>query len=251
MKKVFTVLTVLVSLLFASKQVSASHLMGADISYTCLGSNQYQITLSLYRDCSGITLGTTAFINYNSASTGMTGSATLNQVGTTTEVTPVCPAMLTQTTCSGGLLPGVQQYVYQGVITLPGQATDWIIDYNTCCRNGGITTIPGASILGFRVEALINNVTPLCDNSPIFTSLPVPFVCVNQPFNYNQGAYDVDGDSLVYTQIYPMNQAAGSTILYSAPWSSTYPLTTASGTVTFDPATGQMTFTPRDRKSVV
>jgi len=244
MKKVFTVLTILVSLLFASKQVSASHLMGADISYTCLGSNQYQITLSLYRDCSGITLGTTAFINYNSASTGMTGSATLNQVGTTTEVTPVCPAMLTQTTCSGGLLPGVQQYVYQGVITLPGQATDWIIDYNTCCRNGGITTIPGASGLGFRVEALINNVTPLCDNSPIFTSLPVPFVCVNQPFNYNQGAYDVDGDSLVYAQIYPMDQAAGSTILYSAPWSSTYPLTTASGTVTFDPATGQMTFTP-------
>ena len=130
MKKVFTVLTILVSLLFASKQVSASHLMGADISYTCLGSNQYQITLSLYRDCSGITLGTTALINYNSASTGLSGSATLNQVGTTTEVTPVCPAMLTQTTCSGGLLPGVQQYVYQGVITLPGQATDWIIDYN-------------------------------------------------------------------------------------------------------------------------
>lgn len=218
--------------------------MGADISYTCLGGNQYQITLSLYRDCSGINLGATATIVYMSPTCSPANTtATLNQVGSINEVTPVCPSQIVNTTCNGGILPGVQQFVYQGVITLPCQATDWVVYYETCCRNGGITTIPAPSGLGFRVEAKINNVTPLCDNSPVFTSLPVPYVCVNQPFNYNQGAYDVDGDSLIYNLVYPMG-TGGSTILYNAPFNNLYPLQTTTGNITFDQATGQMTFTP-------
>ncbi|MEY3693280.1 MAG: hypothetical protein RL157_604, partial [Bacteroidota bacterium] len=30
---------------------NAAHLVGGEITYTCLGSNQYQVKLRIYRDC--------------------------------------------------------------------------------------------------------------------------------------------------------------------------------------------------------
>jgi len=33
------------------QQVQASHLVGGDITYRCLGDNMYEVTLSVRRDC--------------------------------------------------------------------------------------------------------------------------------------------------------------------------------------------------------
>ena len=35
----------------------------------------------------------------------------------------------------------------------------------------------------------------LNNSSPQFTSLPVPYICENEPFNYNHGAFDADAVS--------------------------------------------------------
>ena len=48
--------------------------------------------------------------------------------------------------------------------------------------------------------------------------------------NYNLGAYDSDGDSLVYTLIGAMG-GAGAPLVYNAPYSGAYPITTDSGYV--------------------
>ena len=38
----------------AGQQARGSHSMGADLTYTCLGGNTYQVTITFYRDCIGI-----------------------------------------------------------------------------------------------------------------------------------------------------------------------------------------------------
>ncbi|HRH67243.1 MAG TPA: hypothetical protein PLU53_13150, partial [Bacteroidia bacterium] len=48
----------------------ASHSMGADLTYRCLGGNNYEITLSFYRDCVGVQADQFANINYTSSCYG-------------------------------------------------------------------------------------------------------------------------------------------------------------------------------------
>ena len=51
--RVKTLFFLLFSLATANRSL-ASHSMGSDLTYRCLGGNSYEITLSFYRDCAGI-----------------------------------------------------------------------------------------------------------------------------------------------------------------------------------------------------
>ena len=53
-----------------SNNLYATHAEGADITYKCLGGNQYEITLSFYRDCQGINAPTDPTVNCKSISLG-------------------------------------------------------------------------------------------------------------------------------------------------------------------------------------
>ena len=232
-----------------SRQASASHSMGADISYQCLGGDSFLITLNFYRDCAGIDAPTDALVSLSSASCGVSNlTFTLTQTNTQ-EVSPLCPAQLPSSTCNGGALPGVEQYTYSGVVYIPAQCTDWLVSYTLCCRNDQITNLNSPGSYDLYIEAKLNNANGLCNNSPQFTSLPVPFVCAGQEFNYNHGAIDADGDSLVYTLINPLD-GPGVYIPYSGGFSPTNPMNTIGG-FGFDPVTGQMTFTPNGTQTAV
>ncbi|HZF99369.1 MAG TPA: GEVED domain-containing protein, partial [Chitinophagales bacterium] len=230
---------------FFVNRATASHMMGADIWYTYVSPNQYEVTLTFYKDCNGfVDMGPTITIGASSVSCGQTlSSITLDAVVMDNEVSPLCPSQLSQSSCNGGTLPGVLQYVYKGIVTLPAQCNDWIIYYEDCCRNIAITNIGTPDSYGWRVEATIDNTGGLVNSSPSFTSLPVPYVCADQPYFYNHGGFDLDGDSLVYNLISPMDWLSAAPIPYLAPFSTTYPLSTASGTVGFDPTSGQVSFT--------
>src|SRR5687768_10274444 len=59
MKHAYTTYWKLTSLLIVffiqlSGEAYASHAQGGDLTYTCLGGNQYQLRLSFYRDCAGV-----------------------------------------------------------------------------------------------------------------------------------------------------------------------------------------------------
>jgi hypothetical protein len=225
--------------------VYASHDMGADISYRCLGNNQYEVKLTFYRDCNGIDAPTSVTINVSSQSCGQALNVTIPQdPGSGQEVSPLCPSQIVNSTCNSGSLPGIRLYTYTGIVTIPAQCTDWTFTWDDCCRNDLITNIPNASGLGMQVVATLNNSTILCNNSPTFTTPPVPYICAGQRFNYNHGALDVDGDSLVFALVAPLDDA-GNPITYGAGFSPTYPISTAPpNNFIFDPETGQMTFTP-------
>ncbi|WP_264787947.1 T9SS type A sorting domain-containing protein [Aureispira anguillae] len=213
--------------------------MGADLSYSCVGGNTYVFTLSFYRDCAGISAPASPLLAISSASgCGSSQSISMTQQSVA-EASPLCPDQLPNSTCNGGSLQGVEVYTYTATVTLSGACTDWVASFSDCCRNSAITNSNTGSMY---VEATINNVAASCNNSPTFSTPPIPYICVNQAFSYNHGTTDIDGDSLVFTLINP-KESATLDVSHNVGFSATQPLS-STGAFNFDPTTGQMNFTP-------
>lgn len=228
--------------LFTWREARASHAAGADLTYTCLGNNQYQINLAFYRDCEGIAAPTSASVTILNGCTGGTTTLTLVRQGFI-EVTQLCPSQINNSSCNGGNLPGIQQYTYSANYTFPTSCTNYTIRYDLNARNDAVTNLQSPGTVDLYVEATLRGITPnICNNSSFFTSLPVPFICVGNQFNYNHGAVDIDGDSLVYTLIQPL-QNPGTVVPWASGFSVTNPMATTSG-FSFNSSTGQMSGIP-------
>ena len=96
--------------------------MGADITYQCIGPNLYSVSLTLYRDCDGATIGNAETIQYTSPCG--TGTFTVNKVSVA-DITPLCPTAVSS--CSGGSNYGVQEHVFRGTLNLTGSICNNII----------------------------------------------------------------------------------------------------------------------------
>jgi hypothetical protein len=231
----------------------ASHSVGADLFYECRGNNNYRIYLNFYRDCRGVAAPAPPFTaDYDlqiwSVSCNRSFTVYLTRISFS-EVPTLCPAQQSQSSCSGGTFPGIEQHRYYVDVTLPAQCPDWRIGYDICCRNAAITNLSNPGSRDMYIEATLNNANGLCNNSPIFTTLPTPYICAWQQYFYNHGAVDIDGDSLVYTFINPLHDP-GSNIPYNTGYSVSNPMRTT-GPFQFNSQTGQMTFTPSQTQQPV
>lgn len=223
-----------------SQDANASHIAGADLTYQCVGNGRYIITLTLYRDCEGIPIGTVETVSFNSPSGCALSftNATLNASGPLVEVSQLCAAALPNSSCNGGTLyPGMQAQVYisDTLDLLP--CSDLVVSWSQCCRNNDITT--GQSNANTYIEAMIN--TTVCNSSPTFTTNPTPYFCSGQCYQFNHGAFDADGDSLIYALTCPLT-GAGACAPYGGGFSVQQPLSTSPGVFQFNTNTGQMTF---------
>lgn len=219
----------------------ASHIEAGDLTYQCIGPHQYKVTLTLYRDCNGIALPDTARMNYSSAGCGVNSSIILNRDTPIVNVTDTCPGH--NSACHGGTGFGVERHTYTGILNLPsGCGTDWLLSFRNCARNTAITTIANPGNTCFYIKATLNNTLPLCDHSPTFLKDPVAFTCLGQLDQLNQGGYDSDGDSLVYSLV-ASESAANTAVIYLGGYSAANPLS-VTGAFGFNTATGQMSFTP-------
>jgi gliding motility-associated-like protein len=237
MKKLITTLS-LICFLF-SFQAKASHIAGGDLSYVCLGGNQYQINLNLFVDCLGFDPGASQTINFTSTCGG-TATATVNVTNPGgTEISQLCPTQINNSTCNGGSLPGMWVFHFTGTVTLAPPCDTWNMSWNVCCRNNAILNLVTPSSFGSYIEASLNSATAPCNNSPAFTAQPIPYVCINQVVNYSYGVVETDGDSLYYSFIGAMD-AGGALLAYSPGYSATSPIPG----ITIDPNTGMLTFTP-------
>jgi len=218
----------------------ASHVMGADITYTCLGGNVYQVTLTLYRDCSGAGIGTTSQ-NVNFTSSCGTQTVALPWVSTT-EVSQLCPTAVSE--CNGGTQPGTEQYIFTGQVTLT-PCVDWIMSWSLCCRNAAITNLVTPSSRSLYVQTTMNSILASCNNSPQFFQVPTPYLCANNLAIYNHAAADIDGDSLYYSFNTPLTTPGppGTPIPFTAGYTLLQPLLTTAG-MNLDQLTGEMCFTP-------
>jgi gliding motility-associated-like protein len=237
MKKIITALSLLCFLFI--NQAKASHIAGGDLSYVCLGANQYQINLNLFVDCLGFDPGASQTINFSSTCGG-TASMTVNVTNPGgTEISQLCPAQINNSTCNGGTLPGMWVFNFTGIVTLAPPCDTWTMSWTVCCRNNAILNLVTPASFGSYIEATLNSATAPCNNSPAFTAQPIPYVCQNQLVNYSYGVVETDGDSLYYSLIGAMD-AGGTLLAYSPGYSATSPIPG----IVIDPATGMLTFTP-------
>ena len=86
-----------------------------------------------------------------------------------------------------------------------------------------------------------------------FKNKPVPFICANQPFTYNHGAKDPEGDQLSYSLIAPMTAPASNscnsngTVNYLAGYNAQQPIL-STPPVTVDPVTGDVVMNPTQQE---
>ncbi len=224
----------------------ASHGMGGEIVYECLSANNYKIKLTLYRDCSGINLSSVQTIRIsNSCGFSILDTMNLNQVGNAQFYSSVCSS--DPTTCMGGTQFGMARYTYEGIITLPGVCNDWMFSHTVVNRNFNSTTV-GSSIDSLFVYSLINNQNSICNNSPTFSNSAVGIFYTGYDACYDNGDFDIDGDSLYYELATPRTgPTLADTVLYLGGYSASVPIS-SSIPVTFDNANGRLCFNPSQQE---
>lgn len=239
------------ALLLWQGEARATHAMGGELTYECIGTGQYRVRLNFYRDCNGVAAPTNCSNGrqFRLRSTSC-GNVTLNQcfsLDGVDAVTPLCFGAADRCTDPSAQY-GIQRYRYSAVVNLGAYAacgSDWIIDWDLCCRNNAITSLNNPGSRNLYLYARLNQVAAPCNNSPRYLNTPTPFACVGQAVSYNHGFNDVDGDSLSFA-LTPALGANGGNIPYSAGYSFTQPLVTSGGAnaVQINPVTGTITFTP-------
>lgn len=247
-------LLTLIGLLSFAKPASATHIYGADLFYTHVSGNTYNITLVIYGDCSGAAfsnlIGASALVDVYNGSNLYTQVTLLQQSPTTgTEVTPVCASQINNTACNGGTLPGVKKFTYSRNVTLNTTSSGWRFRFtgnlgstSSAGRSSSITNISnstGSSIM--NLEATLNNLNG-ANSSPTYTTIPTPFFCINKAANYNPGTVDANNDSLAYSLVAGLTPTG--TVTYLTGYSATSPLAATTGTFNFSNTTGQLAFTP-------
>jgi gliding motility-associated-like protein len=235
MKKALLILTIIISSITAS---FASHIPGGNLTWTCTGvPNQYIVTMQLFVSCPS-TLGT----SYTGTITNTCGlpnpTLVMPQVGMMQEVSQICQDQMWNSACAtpAGTIPGVRMYTYQTTVTLPAGCNTWDFAFSLCCRDASTNTNGGSGNTMYFHSGM-NSITAPCDNSPVVTAAPIPYVCAGVQQTYCPGAIDPDGDSLFYSLVNPLN-ANAVPITHPAPYSPTQPLQN----LVFDPLTGCLTF---------
>ena len=199
--------------LFSFFQARASHIVGAEIRYECIGNDEYIITLDVYRDCGDINnegFDDPAFLAAFTADG--TYISEMNEFLTMHPVfTDTLPNNISNDPC---LLPPpnvcVQTARYRGTVTLTRPGGIYIV-YQRCCRNATITNIEDPEFTGSTYFVYISPESrAICNSSPEFGFYPPIFVCVNKPIEHDHAATDMDGDSLVYKLYTPFTGATFS-----------------------------------------
>jgi hypothetical protein len=256
----YTVALLLLTFLFAAL-AKATHVVGGQLSYTFLSangaSNTYRIRLSLFRDCAGVNLQSTSSVTYYNANTNQAlGSLTLAQQGTLIDRSIVCAGQQSRCTNPASTIPGVQEFIYEGNLTLPATQDFPIrVAHSTCCRANGITNLnnPGGQETYLSTNIPAQNLT-LNNNSPVFLNPPNGVFCQNQLASLSLNAFDPDGEALVYSLVSARRGGVGNPLPcnYLAPFTATSPMS-SSTPVTINPATGIINFTPTvlNQRSVV
>lgn len=213
----------------------ADHFSGASITYECIGTNMYDIYLDMYLDCSGapITPQTLYFEN----SCGVSFSVGSLTPLTVQEVSPLCPSQISSSTCNGGALPSFRKYRFKTTLYL-SPCNFWKIYWYICCRN----TMQNIQLTpGLYVEATLDNESGLCDASPRFVDTGIPYVCVNQPIQYNPGVSDANGHTMVFSLISARyGTPAPTPVTYFPTYTGAQPFVG----ISLNAFTGQLSFTP-------
>lgn len=195
--------------LFFINHVNATHVMGGELTYRYMGSNQYEITLKLYRNCSAgaATAPNTAQIRVKSNSTTIINPflPKVSLINITDSIASDPCMIVPPNVC-------VEEYIYRDIFTLPAvPAGGYHITYSLRNRNWSISNVTNPGTIDMILyEKIPDPSLAVNNNSPTFTYFPPTFICVNQSFVFNHSATDIDGDSLYYELYHPYGAPDGN-----------------------------------------
>ena len=216
----------IVIILFISlSELRASHVMGGEITYTCIGGNTFVFDLIFYRDCNG------AEINMISENIKVWNHPSISSINlpfiSRVDISPLC----TQVTggpspfdCGSGSAGGngigaIEKITYRSLpITMNGipPVQGWIFTYENFSRSGAITNMVSPSSYGITIAAKMYAIpgfdgSGCSDSSPRFLQEPNFVSCAGSPYIYNMNAVDPDLDSLSFSFGIPYNYFPGAT----------------------------------------
>ncbi len=201
--------------LLNTTKVSATHVVGGEMTYRCLGNNEYEITLRVYRDCFFGDLDaffdSTASVGIFDANNLLVDTLNIPYTGIndTLEVElPDSCLQIPSTIC-------VHTTIYKDTVTLLPSSGGYTIAYQRCCRNATVQNIFDPLETGATFSVRISELAlQECNTGAQFGDWPPIFVCVNDPIVWDHSAFDPDGDSLVYSLCTPLS---GGTLLMGMP----------------------------------
>lgn len=188
--------------------MSASHIVGGEVNYKYIGANNYEIRLTIYRDCFN---GQAPFDDPATVGIFDNAGGLIQELSLFFDVATPLENNI-DLTC--GDLPTnvcVEKFTYVGNANLPPRSGGYKIEYQRCCRNYTILNIASPNNTGATFYATIPDATINGNNSnPVITNFPPIFLCNGVPFEFDNSAIDADGDYLVYQLCTPFDGASSA-----------------------------------------
>ena len=174
-----------------TKKAQATHVMGMDIQWKCLGNDTFEITVVVYRRCTdgaasmsnpGLQITSDSCANSYTVGSGSPKSYTVE------DITPVCASQQKPCPMSGGsgqstaqIPVGVERHTWVYKVYFGGNYANccWYkMRWQLCCRNSNIST--GYADADFYSESWLNRCAAPCDNGPEFKNTPIAIKCAGQ-----------------------------------------------------------------------
>jgi hypothetical protein len=202
----------IVALICCTYVANAAHLVGGEITYSCLGFTNndpnsvyrtYEVRINIFRDCQSggsefdspnfppVQMHVSVYQGANFFNTYNLEAPEVILIDIEENINNPCVVVPSNICIEEG------RYVFQ--LDLPIVEESYHISYQRCCRNATITNIfiPAASGTTYTIE-ITPEAQASCNSTPTFQEYPPAVICVGQPFSYDFSAFDVDGDQLVY-----------------------------------------------------
>lgn len=203
-KSIKICLIALVAIFIGQVDISATHIVGGNITYKHLQGDTYQIDFTFRRDCftgaDDAQFDNQAIIYVfddqgNIVRTvGLDGKIVMNLNPDDTLNTTI------RSDCGFvGNEVCVHETIYRETVSLPYRPGGYNLVYQRCCRNPTLANILEADDTGgtwmtwLTEEALASH-----NSSPMFKEWPDIYVCADQDLDFDHSATDADGDSLAY-----------------------------------------------------
>ena len=219
-----------------SVQASANHVLGGNLSYECLGGDTYGVTLTIYTDCFGATPAISQENVFFIPQAGCTLPFSVNlQLQSIVDVSDLCPSELANSSCNGGVNPGVEMVTYYEEVILD-PACVWDVSWNggdwNYFNNMDNALLPTAFFLT-TIDATVNG----CANSIVpQNTFPVQYTCAGDVGQYIPDIANPDGYDLTFSLVCPQI-ANGVDAPLTEPCDEPIP------GITIDPLTGVIDYT--------
>src|SRR5574343_32670 len=215
----------------AAQTVSACDVInGSDIKFIHLSRYKYHVKFILYHQCV-CKLGIMPKFTISCDQYSFTFVPPRTKIR---DITPVCSNGQPPCSNSGysGTRYGIEEHIFEDTIDFESSPYNAILNGNCCevkfrvAQPWGLVGTTTATTT-YGGEAMLNLCTSGTkgNNTPTLSTIPMSFMCCNQPFTFNNGVFDaIDSDSLAFELDEPLSSSFGP-VTWIAPLNKDIPLT--------------------------